>query len=187
MAWETRRRLGIASLVALLALGSTALAQTERRWVDPPGDGGTAPQAAPAATNPPPAPAVATTPPKPTPPAENTASSPDRAITPSAEPQKENARAETAVRAKNARVKARTARKVVNDRPARQVSRNAVTARQRSSVATADRIGSGRQRLVGRRLELMTLRTIEFPDGRRMDILVRPNGEPVREVVGDLY
>jgi hypothetical protein len=186
MAGEMRRRLCTASLVALLALGSTALAQTERRWVDPPGDGGTAPQAVPSAANPPSAPAVSTTPSKPTPPAESTASSPDRAIPPSAEPQKESARAET--RDKEVRAaKARPTRKVVSDRPVRQTSRNAVTVRQRSSVAAADRIGSGRQRLVGRRLEVMTLRTIEFPDGRRMDILVRPNGEPVREVMGDLY
>jgi hypothetical protein len=33
----------------------------------------------------------------------------------------------------------------------------------------------------------MTLRTIEFPDGRRMNVLVRPGEERIQEVVGDLY
>jgi hypothetical protein len=33
----------------------------------------------------------------------------------------------------------------------------------------------------------MTLRTIEFPDGRRMNVLVRPGEETVQEVMGDPY
>jgi hypothetical protein len=184
-----RRMLGASSLLGLLAIGSTALAQTDRPWVDPPGEGGAAPQtSAPSPSQsamPPAAPAPST----PSPAAESTASKPVKAAPVDArEPPRESKRAETPIRKKATSVaRTRSTPKVVRERPDRQTPRRAIAARSKPRVVTADRVGAGRQRLVGRPLEVMTLRTIEFPDGRRMNVLVRPGEERIQEVVGDLY
>ncbi|WP_147021787.1 hypothetical protein [Microvirga aerophila] len=177
----------MSSLLGLLAIGSTALAQTDRPWVDPPGEGGAAPQTgAPSPSQSAVPPAAPSTP---SPATESTASNPVKAAPVDArESPRESKRAEPPTRKKATSVaRTRSTPKVVTERPNRQTPRKAIAARSKPQVVTADRIGAGRQRLVGRPLEVMTLRTIEFPDGRRMNVLVRPGEERIQEVVGDLY
>jgi hypothetical protein len=192
MAGELRRALGATSLLALLVAGSAALAQTERPWVDPPSE--TEPtRLAPSSQAP--SPAQVAVPTAPSTPLDPEKTAPAKL----AAPQEGTSRiqAQTAVRQRASMAKTPPQRKVASERRTRDVSSKAIAARPKlaEKAVTDDRAGmsrTNRQRLAGQapvasRLEVMTLRTIEFPDGRRMNVLVRPNAEVARDLLDDPY
>ncbi len=173
---------GAAALVGSLIIISPAAAQPSGAWVDPPSDLGSA-RTEPAK---PAAPAPSTTQPVPKAP-ESTGSvsaAPQPAPQPTAAaptlPAKATARvgrvvrsASPSVRATEARPKVRQARSV-QPRPARtaqrETTRGAMAPRERVSVA-------------GRTLEIMNLQTIELPDGRRYQVLTRPDPDTVEALL----
>ncbi len=194
MAGSSGHWLLVASLLGVLGTSIPVLAQAERTWVDPPADGSTKPPGpAPAAQPQDSAPAAAP------PPAQlsssptstqaskdnenvetktSTVSSPRREE--AGEQVKERAATDSKVRrtsqqARNApRSQKRNEQAVRRRAPRVEVSqarppRNGLERRARMS-----RYGSV-QEGVDAGLEVMRLRTIELPDGRRIDVLTRPN------------
>lgn len=143
------------SVAAILGViaGTPALAQAGRPWVDPPA--GASQPAAPAG--------------------------PERATPPAAQPAEA---AEASPRAESPRAeRPRPSRKVVQAKPRREAVRTRPARR-----TTADRSRGGSRARIAREgvasgLEVMTLRTIELPDGRRMNILVSPDPETVRRLL----
>ena len=194
MARSPGRWLLTASLISVLSAATPALAQAERPWVDPPPENGAAPSSTPApapAVQPPqaPAPAVAR---------------PSSASAPSEVPKEKEAvaaqsPAEVAPRKEKADAGAKqktvTERKV---RPPAQQARSVTRSQKRERLATrrrepgsevsearpprngierrarATRYGSV-QEGIDAGLEVMRLRTIQLPDGRRIEVLTRPN------------
>lgn len=191
MAGLTGRWLVTASLVGLLGSPSATLAQAGRPWVDPPSDSeaktqlpAQAPASLPA---PPPAQAVVpnSLPPVPSPTgAKDSAASPPAAEASSRKtaadrPTKQKASAERKVRARSLQASS-SAR---SQRREAQVVRRRATGAQisqtepRSAIerrARVTRYGSIRER-TDSGLQVMRLRTIQLPDGRRIDILTRPD------------
>lgn len=204
MAGSSGRWLLTASLISVLSAAAPALAQAGRPWIDPPPESGATPSSS--------APAPATQPPQaaapipaPSPPQPSSASAPPEAAkekaavatqTPSeASPRKE----EATNQAKQKSVVERKVRR--SNQQARSVTRpqrreeQAVRRREPGlevSQARAPRNGIERRARVTRYgsaqegvdagLEVMRLRTIQLPDGRRIEILTRPN----QDIAGEL-
>jgi len=192
MAGFSGRWLVTASIVALLGSSSAALAQAERPWVDPPpvSDTKTQPPVSAPSSRPEATPAQAAVPN----PAPSTVPSPAEAKA-SAEPQPADAASprKTAV-ARQTRLKAVAERKarapsqqanasVRSQRREGQVARRRATgtelsqAEPRSAIARRARVtryGSLQEGLDAG-LQVMRLRTIQLPDGRRIDVLTRPD------------
>lgn len=237
------RRLGAASLIAMVAATSGVLAQSKPNWVDPPAQAEPAAPAkeeakepAPAATAEPQAkpataaPSAAETRPK-SAEAPATASAPEPVEPAAATPRTRSApvasvRSRSSTRAaslRSRRMKAREARvrsgseKPVNIRSsrrlevtperaaasvpvarkirstgllnlrrvkvarrARAVSRPAVAALQ--APRAARRVGSVRQALQSG-FQVMRVRTLEYPDGRRVTVMSQPDADTMRELV----
>ncbi len=175
--------IGGLSLAAILSTTALGQAQPARPWVDPPPEAGSISQGS-SSTSP-------NSAAKPLVP-----SSPAQAVKNVEEEQKDRSGQTKAAAASQEEKPASksTPRKATSDSKARQPSR-AVTARadrsrqtsQRRELAgsisrspRAERIREG----VNSGLEVMTLRTIEFPDGRRMQILTRPEPGVVSGLMG---
>lgn len=188
------RMLGFASIAGLLPGVPTALAQASRPWVDPPSTLG-APPAAKDALTPVPAPeldptatnAIPHPPPRPAPPVTgHTVTHPERAArTPEkTEPDHQAAatRDEQEASAKDESRKAET--RTHSARASRDQHPKAQTAKRQTFAR-----GSGRERdldggaVLANGLEIMNLRTIELPDGRRIKVLMRPDPETIRRVL----
>ncbi|WP_262298632.1 hypothetical protein [Microvirga sesbaniae] len=192
MAGLTGRWLVAASLVGLLAGPSTALAQAARPWVDPPSETETkalqpnpAPSSLPAS---PPAQAAApsgATPPGPSP-AEAKAGTEAQ---PAAETSSRSAVADTQAKPRTTAERKTRSRSQQANASARSQRRDAQVARRRAAGtqisqaeprsaierrARVTRYGSVREGLDAG-LQVMRLRTIQLPDGRRIDILTRPD------------
>ncbi|WP_147707753.1 hypothetical protein [Microvirga massiliensis] len=186
------RMLGFASIVGLLSGVPTALAQqASRPWVDPPSTLGAppaakdaltpAPELDPTVTNaiphPPPRPAPATSHAVPHP--ETTARAPEKS-----EPDHQAAatRDEQEAPAKDEPRKAEIRKR--SARASKDQHRNAQAAKRQAFARE-----SGRERapdggaVLANGLEIMNLRTIELPDGRRIRILTKPDPETVRRVL----
>ena len=194
-----------ASLIGVLSAATPALAQAGRPWVDPPPENGAAP-------SPPPAPAPATQPPEaaaltpvPSVPQPSSASAPSEA--PKA---KEAVAAQSPAEASSRKEKAdeETKRKTVTERkvrPSAQQARSVTRSQKRERLATRRRepgseVSEARpprngierrarvtrygsvQEGVDAGLEVMRLRTIQLPDGRRIEVLTRPN----QDIAGEL-
>lgn len=162
-------RLALRAAAALgFAVGATAAqAQANRPWVDPP-----ASAASPAEKVEPPQPAASA-------PAAGEAAAKKPAETSPAP------KAATASRPAMKRLAAKprspeTAQKRVVDKRQVEVTRTGAI-RPPTAAARRERIiREGR----AEGLELMTLRTIEFPDGRRVQVLTRPDPGTVQELLG---
>jgi hypothetical protein len=206
MAGSPRRWLWAASLIGVMS-AAPVLAQAGRPWVDPPAEGSATPSSppasAPAAQQPQavapasaPAPAVA---------------QPSSASAPSEAPkEKESVAAQSPVEASPRKEKAgeQAKQKTVTERKvrpsaqqARSVTRSQKQERQairrrepgsEVSEARLPRNGIERRARITRYgsvqegvdagLEVMRLQTIQLPDGRRIEILTRPN----RDIAGEL-
>jgi hypothetical protein len=196
MAGSPGRWLLMASLMGVLGTSIPVLAQAGRAWIDPPAESGTkSPGSAPApVVQQPQAPAPAAPPPA------QLSSSPASTQVPK---DKESAEAKALSVASPHReesrqqVKEKTATDVKVRRPSQQV-RNAMRSQRRDeqvaqrreprvevSQARPPRNGLERRARITRYgsvqegvdagLEVMRLRTIELPDGRRINVLTRPN------------
>jgi hypothetical protein len=195
MAGSPGRWLLMASLLGVLGTPVPVLAQAERTWIDPPAEGG--------AKSSTPAPAVQqpqASAPAAAPPPAQLSSSPAHTQVPK---DKESAEAKAPSMASprreeaSAQVKEKTAADVKVRRSSQQV-RNATRSQRRNeqaarrpeprvevSQARPPRNGLERRARVTRYgsaqegvdagLEVMRLRTIELPDGRRITVLTRPN------------
>jgi hypothetical protein len=186
------RWLMAASLVGALGSPLGVLAQAERPWVDPPLETGTkaqlpasAPSSLPGA---PPAQAAApnsATPPIPSPtetkasteaqPADET--SPRKAATDSQTRKKAATARKTRAQSLQANSSARSQRRVGQVVRRRAPRTEVSQAEPRSAIerrARVTRYGSVREGLDAG-LQVMRLRTIQLPDGRRIDILTRPD------------
>lgn len=173
---------GLSVALCLLSAPSHGQAQTERSWVDPPSDAGA------------PAPSPAMEQPKPASPTSGP-STDVQADQVSREKTPQRA-AKTAAPAPSKPVVKSTSQNAVAERKVRKPTREATirTERQKQAAprrelseqtprsARADRIREG----VASGLELMTLRTIEYPDGRRVQILTRPRPGDMSELGGPL-
>ncbi len=211
MAGGSGRWLVTASLLGVLASPSASLAQTERAWVDPPPEAGSqtptpAPSAAPPSSPPPPAPQAAAPDPAPAAPQQASTApsagageekkdvpspSPTAARKPDSEnPAKQKAAAERKVRSSPPRqasspVRSRKEEQSARRRePAAESSREVSRAEPRSRVERRARITryGTIQEEGGSDLQLMRLRTIQLPDGRRIDILTRPDQDIASEL-----
>ena len=169
--------------LGLAAAASPGNAQPARPWVDPP------PEAGASTPSPPPAPAV--------PEAKAAAPQPDPASTAATAEGKEpmERRSTGALSAAEQKPAAKTLpQRAVTERRDRKPSREVTAARserqrqmnqrrdlaeQTSRSARAARVREG----VNAGLEVMTLRTIEFPDGRRVQILTRPQPGAMSELL----
>jgi hypothetical protein len=188
------RMLGFASIVGLLPGVPVALAQASRPWVDPPSTLG-APPAAKDALTPDPAPqldptatnAIPHPPPRPAPPAtghavthpETTArapekSEPDHQAAATRDEQEASAKDEP----RKAGIRKRSARASRDQRSKTQAAK-----RQAFAGRSVRERGTDRNALLENGLEIMNLRTIEFPDGRRIKVLMRPDPETIRRVL----
>lgn len=195
MSTELRRMLGAASLVALIACASSAWAETPAGWVDPP-DPADVPSSPPA-----PPTARAT-------PAES-ASAPARAAEPEPAGRRESSRAARSERTRSPQQSARTDRSAEPDRshsrsaaaaaPKRSVQaklsgrrRLAAAVASRREVSRAERpivegpvstrVHTVRQAL-GSGLVVMRLRTLEYPDGRRVNVLTKPDPDTMQRLL----
>ncbi len=199
MAGASGRWLLTASLLGTLASSPASLAQTDRPWVDPPPETGT--QAPSPAPSQPPA-QSATAKPAPAPPQQAStapslqaseekkdaaASSPVLSRKPASDDGvKQKAAVERKVRSTPPRQASSPVRNRAEEQTARRREpRNEVTrAEPRGGVERRARIarnGSIREG-GGSDLQLMRLRTIELPDGRRIDILTRPDQDIASEL-----
>ena len=203
MAGGSGRWLVTATLLGALASSPASFAQEERPWVDPPPETGPQAPAAPPAAPSIPAPAQAAAP-NPTPAAPQQAStappvrtveekkdveapSPTLSRKPASDDRvRQKTAAEGKVRSSPPRQASSPVRKRNEEQAARrreprtEVSR----AEPRSSLERRARItrnGSIREE-GGSDLQLMRLRTIELPDGRRIDILTRPDQDIASEL-----
>lgn len=205
MARSSGRWLLTASLIGVLSATAPVLAQAGRPWVDPPSENGTTPSTSPTPA-PPALPAQAATPAPATPPAPppSSASAPTEApkekeavaSRPPAEspPRKEVAgeQAEKTVAERKIRRPTQQARtstrpqkreqKITRRRePALDVSQSRAPRNGIERRARITRYGSA-QEGVDAGLQVMRLRTIQLPDGRRIEILTRPN----QDIAGEL-
>lgn len=174
---------GLSMAAVLLAMISSGQAQTPRPWVDPPPETGPAPSPSPAPTGGEAKPTIAL-PHSPTPAAQ--------AAPGMGKEKKEPQEASTSTMGRPT-AKASVQKKVISDNKPRPSSRTLTARRDRSKPLTqrrevaeqtargtrAERVREG----VNSGLEVMTLRTIEFPDGRRIQILTRPSPGAVSELM----
>jgi hypothetical protein len=182
MAGNWKQMAGAVSLLAFLTSTSAAVSQEGRPWVDPPSD-----SVAPTKT--PPAPV-----PSPAPPQANVPAAPPEAIKESAQvqrPSEAQEKASTETVRSNRKVAAErkprkgSAKVVASTKPSASAGTRKQTAlerRSRNNVRSAkvrDAVNSG--------LEVMSLRTIEFPDGRRIEVLVRPSPGTVSRLMNEPY
>lgn len=180
-----------ASLVGVLASPLAALAQAERPWVDPPPvSGAKAPTPVPAPASPPAGPAA----PNPAP-----VSSRDMSTPSAAEPKeraqtqpasdvstgkaategkvRQTANTERKVRARSRQQASKAARSQKRVVRRRETGTRVSRAQPRNSIERRSRMAryGSIQEGVDAGLEVMRLRTIQLPDGRRIDILIRPD------------
>jgi len=178
---------GSSLAVFLLVAASPGQAQTARPWVDPPPDAGSASSS----SSPAQAPVDVTSPASPAspaaahteastrgetkaPPAREASASKDERSASKAVSRKGTSATKTRQRARAVAARSDRARKSVQRRDyAGQVRRGSRAEQIR------DGMNSG--------LEVMTLRTIEFPDGRRVQILTRPRPGAVSELMAAPY
>jgi hypothetical protein len=195
------------TLFALVASTSTAFAQSGRPWVDPPTQDGARPETSPPATAPDAAP-TSTVDPKPAAafPRQAPVAADEQGRKSngniqrqvpsgdaSAKPVIRNEVAQEAVTERGARTKSRKAI-ALPKAPARNTTLSSrrgpstrdgstVTRRESRSAAGPRSTRFGRaQGMPGPRLEVMNLRTIQFPDGRRVTILTKPNPDAIPEL-----
>jgi cytoskeletal protein RodZ len=191
MAGISGRWLVTASLVGMLGGPWTALAQAERPWVDPPSEEETRTQA-PVSTppSPPATPPQAAIPNSATPPIPSPTESAASAASPpivAASPRKTAADRQAKRNAATVRkVRARSQQANSSGRSQNQdgqVARRRISRTQVSQAesrraferrARVTRYGSMREGLDAG-LQVMRLRTIQLPDGRRIDVLTRPD------------
>ncbi|WP_414473403.1 hypothetical protein [Microvirga sp. M2] len=165
----------------LIAGASAGHAQSSRAWVDPPPEAGAAPSSAVA-------PAVSTFKPKPAAPQLPSPSTDGNAASKTDAANRKQALQGTgqpspSTGEEKAAAKPQPRKTVDESRDRRQRTRTAVrgepsvrsrrTADRASGPSRAERVREG----INAGLEVMTLRTIEFPDGRRVQILTRPRPE----------
>lgn len=212
MTRELRQLLSVAPILVLLASTSTGFAQTGRTWVDPPPEGAAPPLSAAPSANPA-SPAAKPEKPRPLPASpDHSASTTAKpaSLSGEAEQDSESARAQPSSTASEQKpaVKSQTRRKAVAEQKKRSASRKAAARNQRrDKVAThrgdPDVTGSVQSSRAERRsrdarierirrgidsgLEVMNLRTIELPDGRRINILTRPDPEFMSEILAERY
>jgi hypothetical protein len=198
MAGSSGRWLLTASLIGVLSATAPVLAQAGRPWVDPPPESGTAPSSPPAPAPAAPAPQAAAPAPALSTPQPSSASAPSEA---SKEKEAVASRTPAEVSPRKEAAGEQVEQKAVTERKVRrspQQARNATrpqkreeqTARRREpglevSQARPPRNGIERRARITRYgsaqegvdagLEVMRLRTIQLPDGRRIEILTRPN------------
>ena len=201
MRGEWRRGVAAASLLTMILGAPAALAQAVRPWVDPPTEAGAAPpsQRAPdevKAPAPPPAPAPSEVVTYPDPAAaqdDGVVSGEDTDL--QAAPPAQSKSVQSKIRPKAAAPTETRVRKVTarTSAPTREIQKRARTASRSREVAAsraeppraerrrlAERSNSARRFMAIRAaaassgLEVMHLQTIEFPDGRRINVLVRP-------------
>lgn len=200
MTSELKRLLRTASLLSLLMGASAAIAQAERPWVDPPSEAGAQPQTAVPFQGQPAPPATSDLS-KPVSPSSDQASS-DADKAPASQTGQTDKSTDTAQSQSPSvapqpkpTVKKQTPRRSVVERKTRAPSREASSGRnvrQRASAVRRGPVGSTGsieasqtrnrrttrfetvQEGVDSGLELMRMRTIQFPDGRRITILTRP-------------
>jgi hypothetical protein len=194
-------------LFALMACSSAAFAQSGRTWVDPPAQDGAQPQASTPPATPDTGPTNAADPK----PAAASSSQAPGAANEQAGQSNENLHPQTPsgdAPAKPA-VKNQTSRKAVAERrsraPTGQAAASSRTSPRNGMIASRREPSAGRRIAVtrregrsaagprgtrfgraqgapGSRLEVMNLRTIQFPDGRRVTILTRPNPDAMSEL-----
>ncbi len=192
MVGEMRRLLGTASLMALLASASTGLAQTGRPWVDPPAESAPSPHAsAPPASQP--APRAQPDQPKLAPSDQPASSAAEDATLEQKETRKSTASTQAAppraaaTRKSVARGGPSKPGRVAERKP-RSPTREATVARREPQRMMANSQGPrgvsyrNAQEGIAAGLELMRMRTIEFPDGRRITILTKPGRETLSEL-----
>lgn len=201
MASHVTRVLKATSILAILAsVPAVALAQSGRAWVDPPSELGKKERSETNETSTPvvssPAPQQTVSSPQQESPAKLTAPSTEMARTPSTSDVNEKtaeSKAEPAQKATSSRSKASNRAASVRERPAKRRASKSVAARKENvsrrmadrqrrttrSATVRDALNSG--------LEVMSLRTIEFPDGRRVEILVRPDPRRVSDLLNEPY
>jgi hypothetical protein len=180
MAIQLRSAFGAAWLIAPLLGLSPAAAQEKRLWVDPPADLAT--QAGPnaATTSAAPHPAGRSVEP-----AEKPAAAPKSALGAETRPTTKPVLAPPKTRTAASRSVGRAVstakaplRQARSTRPESSPTTH-VTARGGATRPAQDR----RLSLAGRPLELMSLQTIELPDGRRLNVLTRPDPQMVEDVL----
>jgi outer membrane biosynthesis protein TonB len=206
MAGSSGHWLLAASLLGVLSAQAPVFAQAERPWVDPPAENAATPPAAPAPAAPPPQAATpAPAPPEPpsAPPSAQAASDKPAVEKPSSsetsprkEAASEPARKEQAKRKSTASRKVDTAPQKTR-KAARTLKREGQTARRREPNSEVSEVRPPRngierraritrygsiQEGVDAGLEVMRLRTIQLPDGRRIDILTRPDQDLASEM-----
>jgi cytoskeletal protein RodZ len=191
MAGFSGRWLVTASLVGILGSPLAALAQAGRPWVDPPSEAeakAQAPMSAPSALPPPPTHVAGPSPVAPPVPSPAEAKASAETQPPdAASPRKTANDHQTKQKAATAR-KTRASSQQANasarsQRPQGQVARRRATGTQLSQAeprtaierrARITRYGSVQEGLDAG-LQVMRLRTIQLPDGRRIDVLTRPD------------
>jgi hypothetical protein len=191
---RSNRVLGLAWTLGVLSSAPMALAQADRPWVDPPPDWDSRAAADEAVTRslaPPREPAA-------------TGAIPDETAAKPASPARAHAvtRSE-AIRNQEASLPESRTAPERNQRgaSAKDVARKTVAERRSTQAAGDQRAkalaskrqtfarGSGRERnpdggaVLANGLEIMNLRTIELPDGRRIRILTKPDPETVRRIL----
>jgi hypothetical protein len=180
MAIQLRLALGAACVIAPLLSPEAASAQDKRRWVDPPAAIGATGGAAPAGTDTRTAPAAVP---------DETAAKPAvrasaaRHAAPAAAPQRavssRPAKAGASVRPRGSSVHAatRSLPGVAKSSRRGEPSKTRVTSRTAPVRAARDR----RLSVANQPLELMNLQTIELQDGRRLDVLTRPDPRTIED------
>ncbi len=171
---------GATLALSLLSAAPASLAQTGRQWVDPPTEG-TAPAASQTPSSTPslpenkpisPQPSVASSASSaPTIEQDNTKQTKTSVETPSTPSQPKSA------------VKRAPAKKSVAERKEPRAPRQAAAPARNSGQLSSN---MARDRVRGRNtsgLEVMTLRTIEYPDGRRVQFLTRPQPGAMSELL----
>ncbi len=200
MIGHLRLFLAAASLSSLAVGSSASLAQTRRPWVDPPAAGA---QAQPSVSRPGEAPSAPRAPdPEPLASSESTPSSEtaEKADAPSG--RSDGAEASAVAESRKPAVEEKRDKAAVERQKKRSSRRNAVAAKtQREKVSRERKVSRKEKRRAAERrtrvtrseriqdglesgLRLMTLRTIQLPDGRRIQVLVRPDPEVVSELMG---
>jgi hypothetical protein len=175
MAVQLRAAFGLACIITpLLSLG--AAAEGKRPWVDPPTDLGTRAGAVPADTSAKGRPAASPT---------EQADKPALATkAPTGTEDGATAKPTRTVRNKSAPGRAAVARARPNSRLQQAREARPGAAAPKTRLATSGEARAAQEKrlsLAGRPLELMNLQTIELPDGRRFNVLTRPDRRMVEE------
>ncbi|MBM6596312.1 hypothetical protein [Microvirga pudoricolor] len=192
---HTKRLMGLAA--ALILSTGPAFAQNARPWVDPPSEGAPAPKPAPAdetvsypkvhpsenaSSTPTTAPLeeVPQTAPVPTPVPTASTEAKSPAVAADAKSEARTRTAQPAPKAAQARKPAR------RDTAAAQRGRMSQTQRRMAQGTSPRRFRNVRE-AVDAGYEVMNLRTIQLPDGRRIRVLTRPDPRTMTEVLMTPY